>query len=203
MRKLRELQSRLRRQERGYSLVELLTVMAILAVVLEALTTLFVAASRAESDMSNRFTAQQTARVALDKVRREVHCASGATPAGTSTSSITLTVPTYCQTYSGSTSVTWCTRGVSANRYALYRINGSTCTGGVKWADYLVPTSGASTCSGALCIFNYSPPSAANCTASCTLARLHVDVPVNARPSKTVDTYELADDLVLRNTVRS
>jgi len=187
MRKLHALQNRLRREERGYSLVELLTVMAILAVVLEGLTTLFVSASRAETDM----------------VRREVHCASGATPASTSTSSITLTLPTYCQTYSGSTSVTWCTRSVSTNRYALYRINGSTCTGGVKWADYLVPTSGATTCSGALCIFNYSPPSAANCTASCTLARLHVDVPVNARPSKTVDTYELVDDLVLRNTVRS
>ena len=37
------------------------------------------------------------------------------------TSSITLTLPTYCQTYSGSTSVTWCTRSVSTNRYALYR----------------------------------------------------------------------------------
>jgi hypothetical protein len=54
-----------------------------------------------------------------------------------------------------------------------------------------------------LCVFNYSPPSATGCTTSCTLARLHVDIPVNARPSKGIDTYELVDDLVLRNTVRS
>jgi len=187
----------------GYTLVEMLTVLLILGVVMGGLTTVLASATNADAHMNNRFQAQQATRLALDKLRREVHCSSAATPTGTTTSSITLTLPTYCKTYSGSVSVTWCTRSVSTNRYALYRINGSTCTGGVKWADYLVPTSGASTCSGALCIFNYSPPSAANCTASCTLARLHVDVPVNARPSKTVDTYELVDDLVLRNTVRS
>ena len=197
------LRNRLRRDQRGYTLVELITVMAILGVVLEALATLFVAAGNAESDMSSRFTAQQSARVALDKIRREVHCASAATPASTNTSSVTLTVPSYCKTYAGSASVTWCTRSVATSRYALYRVNGATCTGGVKWVDYLTPTSGAAVCSGALCIFNYTPPSATGCTTGCTLARLHVDIPVNARPSRSVDTYELTDDLVLRNTVRS
>jgi prepilin-type N-terminal cleavage/methylation domain-containing protein len=191
------------RDQRGYTLVELLTVMAILGVVLQGLTILFVSASNAQTDMSNRFTAQQSARVALDKIRREVHCASSATPASQSTSTVTLTVPSYCKTYSGSASVTWCTRSVATNRYALYRVNGATCTGGVKWADYLVPTAGAATCSGALCIFNYTPPSVASCASSCTLARLHLDIPVNARPAKTVETYELVSDLVLRNTVRS
>jgi prepilin-type N-terminal cleavage/methylation domain-containing protein len=191
------------RSQRGYTLVELITVMAILGVVLEALTTLFVAASNAQTSMGNRFTSQQTARVALDKIRREVHCASSATPASQSTSSITLTVPSYCKTYSGSASVTWCTRSVSTSRWALYRVNGATCTGGVKWADYLVATTGAASCSGALCIFNYTPPSASGCTTSCSLARLHVDIPVNVRPAKTTETYELVDDLVLRNTVRS
>jgi prepilin-type N-terminal cleavage/methylation domain-containing protein len=203
MTRSRAVSTLLRREERGYSLVELITVMAILGIVLQGLTTLFVSASNAQTDMSNRFTAQQSARVGLDKLRREVHCASAATPASTSTSSITLTVPSYCKTYAGSASVTWCTRSVATNRFALYRVNGATCTGGVKWVDYLVPSTGATTCSGALCIFNYSPPSASGCTSSCTLARLHVDVPVNSRPSKTVDTYELVDDLVLRNTVRS
>jgi prepilin-type N-terminal cleavage/methylation domain-containing protein len=203
MTRLRALRSRFRRDQRGYTLVELITVMAILGIVLEALATLFVAASRAQTDMTNRFTAQQSARVALDKLRREVHCASAATPSSTNTNSITLTLPTYCKTYSGNASVTWCTRSVATNRYALYRVNGSACTGGVKWVDYLIPTSGAAACSGALCIFNYSPPSATGCTSSCTLARLHVDIPVNSRPAKSVDTYELVDDVVLRNTVRS
>jgi prepilin-type N-terminal cleavage/methylation domain-containing protein len=203
MTKVHRPQLRLRCDQRGYTLVELLTVMAILGVILQALATLFVAASNAQTSMGNRFTAQQSARVALDKIRREVHCASAGTPSGVSTSSITLTVPSYCKTYSGSASVTWCTRSVSTNRYALYRSNGATCTGGVKWADYLTPTSGAATCSGALCIFNYTAPTASGCTTSCSLARLHVDIPVNVRPAKTVETYELVDDLVLRNTVRS
>ena len=189
--------ARLFREERGYTLVELLTVLMILGVVMGGLTTVFASATSSEADMNNRFQAQQGARLALDKLRREVHCASSATPSGSSVSSITLTVPTYCKTYSGSASVTWCTRSVSTNRYALYRMNGATCSGGIKWADYLTPTSTATVCSGALCVFNYTAQSTAS------LAKLHVDLPVNPKPSRTVDTYELIDDLVLRNSTRS
>jgi prepilin-type N-terminal cleavage/methylation domain-containing protein len=182
------------RREAGYTLIEMLTVLVIMSVVTASLTTLFVQASNAESDMNNRFQAQLTARLALDKMRREVHCASVATPTGVS-SSVTLTVPSYCKTGGGS--VTWCTRSVSTNRYALYRVAGSTCTGGVMWADYLTPSSGAAACSGALCVFNYVPQSLSS------LATLKVDLPVNLKPSKTVELYELADDIVLRNSTRS
>src|SRR5438034_6157899 len=176
-------------RERGYTLVEMLIVMVIMGVVMGALTTLFVQASNAELDMNNRFQAQLTARLGLDKLRREVHCASVATPTGSS-SSVTLTLPSYCKTGSGS--ITWCTRNVATNRYALYRVVGSTCTGGVKWADYLAPTSTATVCSGALCIFTYIGQSASS------LAKLHVDFPVNVKPSRSVDMYELQDDIVLR-----
>jgi prepilin-type N-terminal cleavage/methylation domain-containing protein len=182
------------REERGYSLIEMLIVLSITSVVMGALTVLFIQASNAEMDTNNRFQAQQTARLALDKMRREVHCASMATPAGQS-ASITLTLPNYCKTGNGS--ITWCTRNVSTNRYALYRVVGSTCSGGVKWADYLVPTSSAPDCSGALCIFTYTAQSTAS------LAKLHVDFPVNVKPSKGVELYELADDIVLRNSSRA
>ena len=181
-------------RERGYSLVEMLIVMAILGVVMGSLTTVFVQATNAEQGMNDRFQAQLTARLALDKMRREVHCASVATPAG-SASSVTLTLPSYCKTGSGS--ITWCTRSVATNRYALYRVVGSTCTGGVKWADYLTPTASATVCSGALCIFNYTAQSVTS------LADLKVDFPVNLRPSKSVELYELTDDIVLRNSTRS
>jgi hypothetical protein len=67
----------------------------------------------------------------------------------------------------------------------------------VKWADYLVPTATATACSGALCIFNYSAQSLTS------LAKLGVDFPVNVTPAKTVDLYELTDDIVLRNSTRS
>jgi prepilin-type N-terminal cleavage/methylation domain-containing protein len=182
------------RREAGYTLIEMLTVLVIMGVVTGSLTTLFVQASNAESDMNNRFQAQLTARLALDKMRREVHCASVATPTGSS-SSVTLTLPSYCKTGSGS--ITWCTRNVSTNRYALYRVVGTSCTGGVMWADYLTPSSTATACSGALCIFSYTAQS------STSLATLGVDFPVNVKPSKTVELYELTDNIVLRNSTRS
>ena len=180
--------------ERGYSLIEMLTVMVIMGIVMGSLTTLFVQASNSENDMNNRYQAQTTATLALDKMRREVHCATVATPTGIS-ASVTITLASYCKTGTGS--ITWCTRSIGANRYALYRVVGSTCTGGVMWADYLVPSSTASTCSGALCIFNYTAQSLTS------LAKLHVDLPVNVKPSKTVELYELIDDVVLRNSSRS
>ena len=182
------------RSERGYTLVEMLTVLVIMGVVMGGLTTVFVSATNSEADMNNRFQAQLNARLALDKMRREIHCASVATPTGAS-SSVTITLPTYCKTGSGS--VTWCTRANGTNRYALYRVPGATCTGGVLWADYLVPSSTATVCGGALCIFNYTAQSLSS------LAKIGVDFPVNVKPSKTVELYELQDDIVLRNSTRS
>jgi len=182
------------RCEPGYTLVEMLTVLVIMGVVMGGLTTVFVSATNSEADMNNRFQAQLNARLALDKMRREIHCASVATPTGSS-SSVTITLPSYCKTGSGS--ITWCTRSNGTNRYALYRVVGATCSGGVKWADYLVPSSTATTCSGALCIFNYTAQSTSS------LAKLHVDFPVNVKPAKTVELYELMDDIVLRNSSRT
>ena len=55
------------------SLVEPLQVTVILAVVIGALTTVFVRAMNSELDMNQRFQAQQEARLAVDKMRREIH----------------------------------------------------------------------------------------------------------------------------------
>lgn len=201
---LRRLLRRVHREE-GYSLIEMLTVMVIMGVVMSSLTTVFVTASNSETDMNNRYQAQLTARLALDKMRREVHCAKVATPAGPgATSAVTLTLSwtqsdgTTFNCKTGSGSVTWCTRSVATNRYALYRVVGSTCTGGVKWADFLVPSAGASTCGSptALCMFTYTAQSTSS------LAKLHVDFPVNVRPAKTFERYELVDDIALRNSAR-
>ena len=56
---------------------------------------LFVSASHAQVDMNNRFQAQQNARLALDGLRREIHCASAAVErrhASRPTTSITITL---------------------------------------------------------------------------------------------------------------
>jgi type II secretory pathway pseudopilin PulG len=163
--------------------IELLIVMVILATVMGSLTTLFVQASSAELDLNNRFQAQQNARLALDRIRRETHCASQASVA--TSSSVTLTLASYCPTGNGS--VTWCTVG-SGSRYGLYRKAGATCDAtGVRWADYL--TSGA--------VFGYTAQSPT------TLAKLRIDFPINVKPTKSVQSYELVDEIVLRNSVRS
>jgi prepilin-type N-terminal cleavage/methylation domain-containing protein len=168
--------------ERGYSLVELLTVMAIMGVVMTGVTALLVQGSNAEVDMNARFRAQQTARVAFDKIRREGHCASLATLTGQTKA--TLTVDAAC-----GSQVSWCTVAVSGTtRYALYRQSGATCgSSGVKWADYL--TSGN--------VFTYTAQS------SQSLAKLSVDLPVNVRPTRTYETYDLKGDIALRNSTRT
>ncbi len=170
-------------REHGYSVIELLVSMSILAGVMGSVTVLFVHASNAEVDLQNRFQAQQAARLALDKLRRETHCARAAS--AVTSSSVTLTLESYCPTGTGS--VTWCTVG-SSSRFGLHRKAGTTCDAtGVKWADYL--TTGS--------VFTYTPQS------TTSLAKLHVDFPINLKPTKTVDAYELVDDIVLRNSTRS
>src|SRR5947209_17581441 len=109
----------------------MLTVLVIMGIVMEALTTLFVRASTAEADMNNRFRSQQNARLALDKMRREIHCADTVTK-GTSTSptgplaaySIHVTLPTDCATNptGASLTATWCTEGPRCS-CVVYRIS--------------------------------------------------------------------------------
>ncbi len=108
------------RGEGGYTLIELVTVMAILGVVVGALTTLFVRAMTAEVDANRRFRSQQDARVAVDRMRREIHCSSGITPTGAS-SSISVTLPAQCPSAGGSlTTVTYDFAG-SGQRFQLRR----------------------------------------------------------------------------------
>jgi Tfp pilus assembly protein PilW len=166
-------------------LTELLVTLAILGTVLGGLTTIFVSGSKAELGLNQRFQAQAAGRLALDKIRSDVHCASAATAAG---STLTLTMPSGCRTASNTT-VTWCTSqvGSSTTRYALYRYTGSgTCTGGVQWADYLIQAAA----------FTFTQQS------SSSLAKLHAYLPINLTPGKK-RTYALADDIYLRNSTRT
>ena len=64
--------------EKGYSLVELLVTMVILSVVVGGLTTVFISGSSAQVRLNERFQAQQNARMALDRLRVDIHCASAA-----------------------------------------------------------------------------------------------------------------------------
>jgi prepilin-type N-terminal cleavage/methylation domain-containing protein len=171
------------RDARGYTLVEMVTVVTIMGVVLTGITTLFVQGSNAEVDQNGRFQAQQDARLAVDKIRRDAHCASAI--ALTGATKATLTLPSGC-----GTQISWCTVAVGAagNRYRLYRQSGATCgTSGVRWADYLTSAN----------VFAYAAQSTQ------TLAKLTVDIPVNPRPTEPQETYELKTDIALRNSTRT
>lgn len=178
--------------EQGYTLTEMLVVMAIMGVVMGGVTALFVNGSNAEVELNHRFQAQQAARLSLDRVRREAHCATTITVSGTSAVVGGVTYyPAMTETPTGcGGQYSWCTAAVngSTTRYRLYRQSGATCSSatGTKYADYL--TRGT--------VFAYAYPSG-------SLPRLTVDLPVNLVPARAERTYELTDDIVLRNNVRA
>jgi prepilin-type N-terminal cleavage/methylation domain-containing protein len=165
--------------ERGYTLIELLQVTVILSVVMAAITILFVQATNAEVDMNHRFQSQQNARIAVDRMRREIHCASNITPTGL-TSSISVTLPAQCPSAGGVLStVTYSTSSVGTNRWRVLR-------NGVMLADHITAAN----------VFTYSTPTQQK------VGILRVDLPVNVKPAETHKTWRLATDIVLRNTAR-
>src|ERR1700759_3351671 len=128
----------------------MVVVIAVLGVLVAGIALLFERGISADADQTRRFHAQQDARLALDKMRREIHAActvSNPTTYNTWESSVTLYFPSdSCA--SGTHSVSWCVTG-SGTRYALYRIVSTSCTGATnKFADYLTSNS----------VFVYLPP---------------------------------------------
>lgn len=184
---MRRLLVRLLRDQRGYSLMELLVSMSILGAVMASVSTLLVSATNSEVDMNRRFQAQTQARLGLDLMRREVHCAMSVSPSGAS-ASVTLTIPATCPTSGGNTSITWCTVANGTNRWGLWRYPGASCSGtGKRYADYLTASS----------IFTYTGQTVDK------LAFLNVRLPVNIKPTESRFLYNLQDDIVLRNSTRS
>jgi len=190
----------------GFTIPEMLVVLAIMGIVTAALVQLFVSASKTQVEMSNRFEAQQQGRIALDTLRREVHCASAVSSTQTGatwpTTAIKVTLPSYCSSApSGGGDVTWCTASVSTGRYQLLRVTpalavGATCTGGIPEADYLTLSQ----------VFT-----AYTAAGGGLRAKVSIDFPIDVSPSSgqsgcptgATDCYRLTDDIVLRNTSRT
>jgi hypothetical protein len=157
-----------------------------LLIVITALSGVLISATNIEGDMNRRFTSQINARIALDQLRREIHCASSVVPTGPSTS-ITIVLGSRCPSAAGGTTVSWCALP-SGTQYALYREVGATCsTSGKKAADYLTTNS----------IFTFTNQSTSS------LAFLSVSLAVNGKPSSGLGDYRLTDDIVLRNSTRA
>lgn len=167
------------RRDDGYTLIELLIVTVVLGTVIGSLTLLFVNASKAELEMNRRFQAQQDARVAVDKMRREIHCADSITPTGIS-AAITVHLPGQCPSAGGtSTNVIYDVVG-SGQRWQLRRNT-------VVLADYVTEQNA----------FEYFAP-----VAGTSLGRLRVTLPINLDAATTEKEWRLVADIVLRNTTR-
>ena len=167
------------REAGGYTLVELLISLSIMTAITTVMTALFVSGARAELELNRRVEAQQNARVAVDRMRREVHCASGV--AVLSADAITVALPGHCPTATGGadSAVAYDVETVSSGRYRLRRA-------GVRIADYLTSNQ----------VFAYTAPSES------TRGRLNVDLRVNVTPNEGWREWRLKTDIVLRNTLR-
>jgi prepilin-type N-terminal cleavage/methylation domain-containing protein len=164
----------------GFTLIELLVVLVILGVVLAGSTVLFTSGLTSQKDQTNRTQAQQDARLGLDKLRREIRCASDlTTPSGYPASSVTIALGSYCPTAGGAaTTVTWCTKdknGASppvagAQPYTLWRYTSATCGSGTgtPWVTNLVDKTDAPSIAAGKIFDSSRVPAASSLTSATT-----------------------------------
>jgi len=168
--------------------------MVILVIILASLTTVFTSGSSAEASLNRRFQAQQNARLGLDRIRGDIHCATAAQAQTINTYPGVKLADANC--YAATPTISWCAVLVTASppRYQLYRsttTGGTTCTSSdaarVLVADYLTSSSAFTTAT----IPQY------------TLQRVGVDFKVSANATtSTAEAYELTDAIVARNATR-
>jgi prepilin-type N-terminal cleavage/methylation domain-containing protein len=184
----------------GFTLVELIVVMLVMLIILAPLSGSFVSALGAQVDQTRRFDAQENARQALDRMRKDIHCAHGVTDPfandfGGETILMTETnvtgtaeCPGLVQT--NASAVQWCTIAVTGatNRYQLYRENdpNNTCDGSAStfMVDYLTQSA---LWASPTCVTGQFPT-------------VSVTMPVNIDPLRHApSTYTLSDQIALRN----
>ena len=185
--------------EDGFTLIEMLAVMAILLTVLAGLTGAYVSAQVAQVDQTRRYDAQENARQALDRMRKDIHCAHGVTdPYANDSGGYTIVMtetnttgqaecPGLVQT--NASAAQWCTVPVSGatNRYRLYRENDpdNQCdgAGATFMTDYLTR---ADLWASPTCVTGQYPT-------------VEVTMPVDVDPTKNPGAYQLGDEIALRN----
>ena len=185
--------------ESGFTLIEMLMVMAILLAILAGITGAYVSAMTAQVDQTRRLDAQEYARLALDRMRKDIHCAHGVTDPYVNGSGGYTIVMTETNTggeeecpnlvQSGSSGVQWCTIPVAGatNRYQLYRENDpdNECdgAGSTFMVDYLTR---GDAWGSPTCVTGQYPT-------------VEVTMPVDVDPSKAPGSYQLSDEIALRN----
>ena len=181
------------RVESGYTLVELLIVMALMGIVLGALTTLWVSGSNSELRLNRQFQAQQAGRLALDRIRTDIHCANAAQAQTIGTyPGVKLAFP------SGgcfSSTVSWCVvpSTAMAGRYAVWRSTATSNICTTSDASRLFVADDLTTSAGV-----FSTPALVNNG----LENVAIDYRISANPNANADVYELKDSIVVRHSTR-
>jgi len=189
----------------GYTLIELLVVMTLLGIVMTMLATGFTTATRAETEQTARANDRESAREAMERMRKDIHCASAAeaqptldalgNPTGTGyTLQLSVTQNQCLGVTNLSNGVQWCSVSVggSSVRYAIYRTTSGNCgpADALFQVDYI--TSYGTVTGGNF----WSLP-------ACTTGRLQsvaVNMPVNQTPiTEPSATYDLTDTIAMRN----
>jgi prepilin-type N-terminal cleavage/methylation domain-containing protein len=191
--------------ESGYSLFELIAVMAILGIVMTGITAMFVNGSHAELQNNYRFQAQQSARLALDRLRQDVRGGCAANVPATSKLVVTYVPPTgtngaadptQCGAVVSNASyrkVVYCalTSPTLNTSYALYRSeatdNSCTTSNGILIADRLTTNVVFST-SATIPIGQFQT--------------VNVTLPVSFKTQTFGAPYTLAQTITVRNSVR-
>ena len=163
----------------GYTLVELLIVIAILGFILAGIANLLVSGSRAQSDTNARVAAQGSGRMALDRFEFEARCASYAAVINGG-AGVTLTMPTQCPHATGT--ISWCVSSGVLTRYA----GSSDCSGtGIRYIDSITTPTPFSLLWG-----------------TSNLPRLQIALGINTTNRRS-DLVTFNDSIAMRNQVMS
>jgi Tfp pilus assembly protein PilW len=189
------IRARLTREE-GQTVIELITTMAMLSFVMAGVAILFTSGLHAQTDMDQRFQAQQNARLALTSMRSDIRnsCVAPqvyATPASSTVLAsgvygAKVVLASACSAGVATSNITWCVdSSTGAAPFGLYRQTGTACAynNGVKRADQLKTSAD----------FALS-------TTSGQRPQLALSFPVDANLSTTNGVYTLSDTVMARNS---
>jgi hypothetical protein len=206
--------------ESGFTLIELIVTMGLLLLVFTTITDAFISGTHAETNADTRIQVQTDARLALSRMRDDLHCAIAAPAVQANTAggySLALTeIPSQCKTVGASSAtpwIEWCTVPIgSTGTYALYRnvVPGQTTNcdpnhASFELTDIMSPTDGWPTNTQAGCAANCNGnlwPDPRGCpTGHNFLTTRGVQIAVNPDPTVSPSQlYELDDNIALRNS---
>jgi prepilin-type N-terminal cleavage/methylation domain-containing protein len=195
--------------EGGFTLIELLITLILMSIVMGAITTSFSTAFVGEARAIAEATNEENARLALNRLRMDIHCAQAVTASPGVTAQggyfivLTekrdpLTNDPVCKKIAlatGSSWIEWCTIQITISRWQLYRDDLKDCSGdhSTFMVDYIVLPN----------IWTVNADPTTLLPDDCWQGSIGVDLITNEQPGNGKYEYRLADSIGMRNTSRT